>query len=61
MIHLDFKTAQRINKRNRLKKGRVTYILEYENEPYLFLKRALPVKHKSNRMIVNKENLLIEH
>lgn len=57
---LPIKTAERINKKNKIKNVRLTYILEYENEDYWFLRRALPVKKESNRLIVNKKSKLIE-
>ena len=59
--YLPLEIAERINKKNRIKKRRFTYIIEDENEQYWFLKRALPVKGKSTRMIVDKKTKMIEH
>ena len=59
--YLPFEIAERINKKNRIKKRRVTYIIEDENDMYWFLKRALPVKGKSIRLIVDKKTKMIEH
>lgn len=58
---LPLEIAERINKKNRIKKRRVTYLIEDENEMYWFLKRALPVKGKSIRLIVDKKTNMIEH
>ena len=59
--YLPLEIAERVNKKNRIKKRRVTYIIEDENDMYWFLKRALPVKGKSSRLIVDKKTKMIEH
>ena len=59
--YLPLEIAERINKKNKIKKRRFTYIIEDENDDYWFLKRALPVKGKSIRMIVDKKTKMIEH
>ena len=58
--YLPLKIAEKINKKNRIRKGRVLYIIEFENDMFWYLKRPLLVKGKSERLIVNKKTRLIE-
>lgn len=59
--YLPFKTVEKINRKNKIKNGRMLFILEHENDCFWFLRRALPVKKESRRLIVNKKSKLIEH
>ena len=59
--YLPIKIAEKINKKNRIRKGRVLYIVEHQNSEFWFLRRPLSVSGKSERLIVSKATKMIEH